>query len=140
MLLVVGSVGRDLISGHRRLRGFTAEDYDLLLAMTDQAGRIFVTPNTLTETSNLLTQHRDPQRSLFMERLRLLIYDSEEIIVRSVVASSRGEYVRLGLADAALLEAITAETPVLTADLELYLAALEKAPGAAVNFTHYRDS
>ena len=31
VLLVVGSVGRDLIEKHRRLREYTAEDYDLLI-------------------------------------------------------------------------------------------------------------
>ena len=46
---------------------------------------------------------------------------------------------RLGLTDAALLEAATVETPVLTVDLGLYLAAAAKAPETAVNFTHLRD-
>ena len=45
--------------------------------------------------------------------------------------------VRLGLTDAAILEAVTAETPLVTVDLDLYLAAWKKGPGLAVNFTHY---
>ena len=135
VLLIVGSVGRDLIQKHRRLRSFTVEDYDRLLGLISGVDRIFVTPNTLTETSNLLAQHRDPERSRFFDRFRLIIEKSEEIVVVSEVAASNGEFRRLGLTDAVLLEAITAETPLVTVDLDLYLAAWAKGPNTAVNFT-----
>ena len=136
VLLVVGSVSRDLIPKHRRLRKFRVEDYDLLLNVIDPVNRVYVTPNTLTETSNLLAQHGNPERSRFFDRLRFIIQESEEIVVARTTASQRSEYRRLGLTDSALLEVVTAETPLLTVDLDLYLAALEKDPSAAVNFTH----
>ena len=136
VLLVVGSVSRDLIPKHRRLRKFGVEDYDLLLNVIGPVNRVYVTPNTLTETSNLLAQHGDPERSRFFDRLRFIIQESEEIVVASTTASQRSEYRRLGLTDSALLEVVTAETPLLTVDLDLYLAAFEKDPSAAVNFTH----
>ena len=101
--------------------------------------RVYVTPNTLTETSNLLAQHREPERSRFFDRLRYIIQESEEIVVASTIASKRPEFRRLGLTDAALLEAVTADTPLLTVDLALYLAALEKDPSSAVNFTHLQN-
>ena len=139
VLLVVGSVGRDLIAKHRRLKEYTAEDYDTLVDVIGRVDRVHVTPNTLTETSNLLAQHAEPERALLFEKLRILIQRSEEIVVASAEAASNSAFARLGLTDAALLEAITAETPLLTADLELYLTALTKDEGAAVNFTHLRD-
>ena len=43
---------------------------------------------------------------------------------------------RLGLSDAVILEIVSADTPVLTVDLDLYFAATNKNPGAAVNFWH----
>lgn len=138
VLLVAGSVDRELIARHRRLRRFTAADYDVLRRMAREVGRVFVTPNTLTEASNLLAQHREPDRSHLLDGLRALIEESEEIVVRSAEASSNAEYVRLGLTDAALLEAVTADTPVLTVDLDLYRAAWRKQPDAAVNFAQYR--
>ena len=139
VLLVVGSVDRGLIAKHRRLRGFTEEDFDLLLDLIRPVGRVFVTPNTLTETSNLLGQHGEPERYGFFERLRSIIHESKEVVVASTDASSNSSYYRLGLTDAALLEVITAKTPLITADLDLYLAALEKEHDAAVNFTHFRN-
>ena len=139
VLLIVGSVDRELIPRHRRLRGFTIADYDVLRRMVREAGRVFVTPNTLTEASNLLAQHGEPDRSLLLGGLRSLIEESEEVVVRSAEASSNAEYVRLGLTDAALLEAVTADTPVLTVDFDLYRAAWRKEPDAAVNFAQYRS-
>ena len=139
VLFVVGSTGRDLIAKHRRLREYTVEDYDILLDVLDQVERVYVTPNTLTETSNLLAQHRDPERSHFFDRLRFIIQHSEEVVVESGIASSRSEFNRLGLTDSALLEVVTEETPLITVDLDLYLAALQKGQDTAVNFAHLRD-
>ena len=139
LLLIVGSVGRDLISKHRRLRRFTVEDFDRLINLLDRVEQVFVTPNTLTETSNLLAQHGDPERSHFFDRLKFIIQESKEVVVASTVASRNNAFERLGLTDAALLEVATAETPLVTVDLNLYLAALAKGQDAAVNFTHLQD-
>lgn len=136
VLLIVGSVSRHLISKHRRLRRFSEEDYDTLTGMIENVDRVFVTPNTLTETSNLLSQHKDPERARFFERLRFVIEESEEVVVASKTASQNKSFQRLGLTDATLLEAITAERPLITVDLDLYLAAEAKGPNFAMNFTH----
>lgn len=139
LLLIVGSVGRDLIAKHRRLRRFTVEDYGILVNLIDQVDRVFVTPNTLTETSNLLGQHREPERSLFFDKLKCIIEVSKEVVVASADASRNNAFMQLGLTDAALLEVATPETPVVTVDLDLYLAALAKGQNTAVNFTHLQD-
>ncbi len=73
-----------------------------------------------------------------MDRLALLIHGSEEIVVSSADASSNSDYRRLGLTDAALLEVVTANIPLLTTDVILYIAAAEKDAAAAVNFNHHR--
>ncbi len=139
VLLVVGSVGRNLIEKHRRLRGYTAEDYDILIELLERVEQVFVTPNTLTETSNLLAQHREPERSRFFDRLQFVIHESEEVVVASTMASSNSAFNRLGLTDAALLEAVTPETPLITVDLDLYLAANASGQEVALNFTHLRN-
>ena len=136
MLLIVGSVGKNLIARHRRLRKFSEEDYDTLTSLIAKVDQVFVTPNTLTETSNLLAQHKDPERSLFLRRLRFVIEESEEVVIASGTASRNNSFQRLGLTDAALLEALTEERPLITVDLELYLAATAKGQRAAMNFTH----
>ncbi len=136
VLLVVGSVDRGLISRHRRSRRFSPEDYDRLLALLEPLDRILVTPNTLTEASNLLSSSRDPRP---MAYLRALIEKTEEIVVASRDAVQNRMFVRLGLTDAALLEVVSAETPLITVDFDLYGAALAKGEGVAFNFTHFQD-
>lgn len=137
VLLIVGSVGRDLIAKHRRLREYTVEEYETLIRLVGQVDKVFVTPNTLTETSNLLAQHREPERGRFFDRFRLPIHASEEVVVASRDASSDAVFNRLGLTDAALLNTITEETPLLTVDLDLYLEALRRGENTAVNFNHH---
>ncbi len=139
VLLVVGSESRDLIARHRRLEHYSAEGYDILMELLEEADQLFVTPNTLTEASNLIRQHGMPERSFLMKRLQYLIHGRQEIVVASVDASSNAEFERLGLTDAVLLEVITEDTPLLTVDFDLYLAELESGEERAVNFTHYRN-
>ena len=137
VLFVVGRTGRKLIAKHRRLREFSVDDYNRLVKMIRMVGQVVVTPNTLTETSNLLAQHHEPERSRFFDVLRFLIENSEEITVASVDASRSRAFRRLGLTDAAVLEVVSADTPLLTVDLDLYIAALSKDSNAAVNFWHH---
>ena len=136
VLLVVGATDQALIAKHRRLRTFMVEDYGRLVKLIEQAGQVFLTPNTLTEASNLLAQHPNPERSRFFEVLRRIIGKSEEIIVESKTASRNNAFVRLGLTDAALLEVISEETPLVTVDLDLFVAAFAEGKVAALNFTH----
>ena len=90
VLLVVGAVNRDIIAKHRRLEGYSAADYQTLLALLFSRGnRVFVTPNTLTEAPNFLAQHGKPERSLLMTGLRYLIDKSEEIVIASTQAAAR---------------------------------------------------
>lgn len=95
-----------------------------------------VTPNTLTETSNLLALHKNPERSRFLDMLQYVMENSDEVTVASADASRNRAFRRLGLTDAVLLEIVSAETPLLTVDLDLFVAASAKDPDAAVNFRH----
>ena len=135
----MGRVGEQFIAKHGRLQQFVVEDYRILRNLLDIVDQVFVTPNTLTETSNLLAQHGEPERSRFFEQLRSTIEESREIQVVSEVASKNREFRRLGLTDAALLEVATVETPLLTVDLDLYLAALTRDQDTAMNFRHIQN-
>lgn len=140
VLLVVGSVGRRQVGVHRRARRFTPEDYERLLGMIGALERVLVTPNTLTEASNLLKSRSDRRSDRrFLDRLRLVIDRSEEVVVASAEAARNAAFPRLGLTDAALLEAVSEERPLITTDLDLYIAALSKGENAAFNFTHTQN-
>ena len=131
VLLVVGRVGRGEVRKHRRTRRFSPEDYDRLSEAVEDMNCVFVTPNTLTEASNLL----ESGDRRFLAELRKLIEDSEEVTVASIAAARNGAFPKLGLSDAASIEAASPDRPLITADFDLYIAAVAAGgDGAAFNF------
>ena len=135
VLFVAGSVNRSIIARHRRLQDYTVADYELLLALLNTVNRLLVTPNTLTQASDLLAQHAEPERSRLLEQLRTLITDgSEEQVVASVDAVAGAAFLRHGLTDAALLVTASEQTPVLTVDGPLFQEALAGGREIAVDF------
>ena len=138
LLLVVGSTSTSLIRRHKNTDAYTLDDYDLLLGRLSTATKIWVTPNILTECSNLLGQIGEPIRWQLFQTLRALVQKVDEAYVESRNATERGEFVRLGLADAASLAAGSPSRTLLTADFALYDAAL-RSGRPAENFNHYRD-
>lgn len=140
VLLVVGLRDRSSISRHKRTKQFAAEDYDALLAIVSEYDRILVTPNVLTEASNHLRWAPEAVSLELMEVLRSLIDDSDERYVPSEKATQAKEFPRLGLTDAAILQIVDSDLPLLTVDLPLYLAAAKKCPTAVENFTYLQPS
>ena len=116
VLLVVGRVDNRFVAQHRKTRQFSPADYDLLCNMIG-TNPVFVMPNTLTEVSNLLLQGAgDPHR--FLDELARLTGGSHEAIIVSKRAVRNIAFRRLGLADAALLEAVSHRRRLITADLK----------------------
>ncbi len=139
VLFVVGTAAKEYIARHKKLTAFTVEDYDRLVKIIARASEVLVTPNTLTETSNLAAYINEPARSKVLAVLHTVIAsDSQERYVPSSVAAERKEFVRLGLADAALLEIVAKDVTLLTTDFDLYNTALKKG-AQALNFNHLRD-
>ena len=139
LLLIVGTASRDYITTHRRLKAYTDADFTLLTSMLTTASKIVVTPNTLTEASNLAGYIAEPARTRIYQTFRALVAaeGTEERYAESKVAVTRTEFERIGLTDSCLLHIGTAPHVLLTADLELYLAALNQ--GLQVqNFNYLR--
>lgn len=140
LLLIVGSASREYIAKHKRLKSFDSSDFDLLREQLSVASAIVLTPNTLTETSNLIDHIGEPARGHIYQTLRnlLLLPESEEKYVPSKSATELPELPRLGLTDCALLDICANGVPLITADLSLYLAAVSRG-AKALNFNHLRD-
>ena len=138
LLYIVGSLSLDRIARHKRTDTFTIEDYLLLDALLRQFGGIVVTPNILTEVSNLLGYTDEKTRGSLLILLRSLAWISEEHYVRSLDAVETAEFSRLGLADASILSCPTEGLTVLTDDLHLYLA-LQRRGVEVINFNHLRE-
>ena len=138
VLFVVGSTRRDLVGRHKRLKAFSADDFDLLRRVVAAASRVLVTPNTLTETSNLISQIEEPARGQIRETFRRVVLASDEEYLPSRNAVAVSEFVRLGLTDAGLLEIVQGARSLLTTDFDLYQAVLRRG-AVAYNFNHLRE-
>ena len=136
VLLLVGWVSPSLISKHKRLQAFTAIDFDLLKQFCANYQTLVVTPNTLTEASNLALQITEPARNEIKLAIAKFVKTALEIYSPSLTASMRPEYNFLGIADCAQL-GTDIDLPLLTEDNGLYRAALG-IQKPAFNFTHIR--
>ena len=129
---------RAYISRHKRLRAYLESDFDLLSNFVVSADSVIVTPNTLTETSNLLRQTDEPARTQIFEQFRRVIQSADERYIESKPAAERKEFLWIGLTDSALLQAGADAHELLTADSRLYAAAVSQGLNAT-NFHHYRQ-
>ena len=139
LLFVVGLTSMDYIEKHKRLQVYTRRDFEELSIILSRYQSILLTPNTLTETSNLASYIQEPAKSEIMLVLKYLIEKFDEEYVHSKEVVKRQEFVRLGLADATLLELSSRGATVVTTDLSLYLAIMDSGK-EAVNFNHIRNS
>jgi hypothetical protein len=80
-----------------------------------------VTPNILTETSNLLGYIDEPAKTDIFRTFGEIIQESTEHFVASRIAIAATEFIRFGLTDAVSLETTNPEHYLLTTDMELYL-------------------
>ena len=99
-------------------------------------GTVCVTPNTLTECSNLSRQIGGHARRSISLALGELIRNARERHVGSIEVCEGEDFARLGLADAVLLALMNQNMTLLTADLDLYAAACSIAPERAMNFNY----
>ena len=137
ILLIAGAASRDYIGKHKRLRAYDEDDFDLLLEFIAPYSPIVVTPNTLTETSNLINQIADPIRTHIALVFKAFLKRLEERFVDSQRASDDPEFVGLGLTDCALLSEMDTSHLLLTADHGLFVAATRRG-FTAINFNHMR--
>ena len=138
VLFIAGMSSREYIGRHRRLRDYSEEDFDLLVEFIRPMSALVVTPNILTEASNLLSGIAEPARSHIADTFRQIVGSMDERFVQSTRAVEQREFPRLWLTDAAVLTELANSHVLLTADLDLYLAASQRRY-SAVNFNHLRQ-
>ncbi|HRJ59835.1 MAG TPA: PIN domain-containing protein [Azospirillaceae bacterium] len=139
VLLMVGLTKPGYIRVHKRLEGYSFDDFRRLGVILNQFENIVVTPNVLTETSNLLRQIAEPARSEITTVYANHIPTLVEQHISSREAAARPEFLWLGLSDAALLDVNKTDIIMLTADGKLWTAALT-AGYQAWNFNHIREA
>ena len=137
LLLVVGMSDRQQVARFKRLNIFAVEDFDLLVAITAAFRHVYVTPNVVTEVSNLAGALFGESKRRCFEMLRALLQKAEELIIESRVASEHDMFVEFGVTDAVL--GICAGDPPLVLTVDFPLARILAARGRpVVNVNHLR--
>lgn len=139
ILLCVGHDNPIHIASHKRLSTLSTEDFFLLRDTLSECRSILLTPNTATETSNLLRKSKQ-KRTIGWDAYVDLVGICGEEYLPSSVALSDDVAERLGLTDTVLLHMLAADRRrcLLTVDMDLYLAAGYRELDA-FNFNHWRD-
>ncbi len=118
-LWVIGLHDPALIRRHKRTRDFDEQDFDRLAASLGKARRIWVTPNVLTEVSNLVGQIGEPARSKLLLSLSKVIREAVvEIYRESARVAAEDLFSKLGLTDTGFF-LLDAKPLVITADGKL---------------------
>lgn len=138
ILYCVGDSDRSLIGSHKKLKSYTAEDYDLLTNLIRQHDQIVIPPHVLAETYGLLVQIQPPARQKLASKFAEIVAWVCEHYEPSADAVKRQEYARIGLTDCVNLLIGAKGARILTADFDLYDTAL-RAGYDAVNFNHERE-
>jgi hypothetical protein len=117
VLLVVGSASRSFISKHKRLQGYTTDDFELLGWLIAQFSDIVLLPHVLAEVSNLVRQIHNPARAIIQRSLKNLILSATEIPIQSASGILRDEFEDIGLTDAIILHMCSLSHDELTPTL-----------------------
>ena len=108
----------------------------MLILVLKQDRKIATTVNILTEVSNLLEDKAVAGPNQLLAELHRVVLETKEIVVASADACEVDGFTRIGLSDAGLLSLAVPESPIITADRELYERACRNNPDSAFNFWH----
>jgi hypothetical protein len=124
ILLVVGNADQGMIARHKRLSGYTSDDFRALAEIVIQVTDVLATPQVLTETSNLMIFGlADSDKLLVKQSFSVLAGRLKEIWAPSARLVERQEFYWLDLADCAWLSLLDQDTILLTDDEKLAIAA-----------------
>lgn len=139
LLLFIGSTSESNIKDFKRTTAYTVEDYRLLLRLIDQFTKVIVTPNILTEVSNLSNGLYGERLRQFYEAFAKSLSVMSELYVTSASTSDIPGFHAYGLADSGIIAVAKDQYLVLTDDLRF--ASFAGQNGVDVlNFNHIREA
>ena len=137
LLFIVGAFDPKRIPIFKRTHQFQIADFDLLVRLLDEFHRRVTTPSILTETSNFLSQLKEPAREQCLHLLAEVIGKLDERYVASEELAAEDIFPSIGLTDTSIQKAANDGLLVLTDDYRL-ANQLESRDLAAINFNHIR--
>ena len=136
LLLVVGTIKRDLIGKFKRTQTYLIEDFQRVVGIRKQFSKHWTTPNILTETDNLGRQLPEVDWPRFANAMSRLTQSLTERYVASIDVTSSEHYSRFGLSDSASIR-ICQPLLILTDDMRMHGRALSSGIDS-INLNHLR--
>ena len=137
-LLVIGELDIGLVEKHNRTSAYILGDYHLLLHIMSIFKCVVVTPNILTEVSNLVEGTSYKGISALSVLKKFTILAKEEFVSSiDVMNNDSTSYLKFGLSDAVIHSIAKTNYTVLTQDLKLW-AYLQGLGLLAINFNQLR--
>lgn len=143
MVLLVGLCEPGNLGRKKHVKEYARADFALLCALLKGFDELIVTPNVVTECSNLLCGRSGHGQNAPESRMLSALLDKgflvqlEERYVASFDATIRSEYSYLGVSDCSLLHLVDADHVVVTADGSLARAA-QAINRHSINFGHVK--
>lgn len=137
LLHFIGMVNRKRIGKFNRTEKFTLEDYDLLQRIIAHFEQVIITPNVMTEVSNLMDKIGEPERSRCFALLAQVIPQLSEFYLESQSIAANSGFTKFGLTDCGILDLAREQYLVLTDDLKLAVY-LQREGVDVVNFNTIR--
>ncbi len=138
IVFVVGTVEPKLLGSIKRVKEYQPTDFDLLSTYLNLFDEIILLPKTISEASNLLRHVKGERRQDCLYVLASIARSGVGRYLPSVLAVEQPEYQSLGVTDAAILCVLDEDTFLLSADLDLCLAATFRSREAQY-FWHLRQ-
>lgn len=134
LLYLIGGLRRELIRSFKRTSNFSEAEFLLLAQIITHFNRsVTTTPHILTEVSNFLSQHHEPERSALLKFLgdSISSWNEEQPAAKQLVR--RDFFPRFGLTDTGIVDVSRSSFLVLTNERAL-AGFLTKRNIAVLNF------
>jgi hypothetical protein len=140
LLYFVGAVNHKMITKFKRTRnrGFSEEDYFILVTLVKQFNTLITTPNILTEVSNFLGQLPEDLHQDYFDTFAHGITTFDEQYFSSSTVSKSYEFQRFGLTHASIIHFAKGNYLLVTADFKL--SQYSQSVGLdTLNFNHLKS-
>lgn len=138
LLLVIGNIDKTHISNFKRTQTFTEQDYDSLVTLI-QGSQIMITPNVVTEASNLLESYTYGKENIGLKFLQNICQSIPEMFEKSQILTNNSAFMKFGLSDSSIANLCKVGAIAITVDLPLY-GYLISQNYKVINFNHIRSA
>lgn len=136
LLLLIGGLGEKHITSFKRTNIFDNSDYLLLIKLINRSN-VILTPNVLTESSNLIRTYDDSIGNKASIELKRIIASTKEIFIHSTLLTQNKCFLKFGLTDSSIYNLASKGVTAITVDAPLYGLLYNKGY-PVINFNHVR--